>query len=248
MNEAIAWPSPSAILGVRFEMADRLPSDTWLASEPDMTTELFGCGFWVTPPSSSRQGTLEILSQPWLISPTLTTSRKRMAESLIDLFRAERRAASVKDADAAENVYELRRLTGFDWIPLADFLNVDRRTLYNWVKGGRVKTANIKHIARTLSVLRYADRGSAEENASAIMERSSVGPSLFEVIKSHQYDDARQFLSHGVSRLLPASAQATWSGEFQSIYMHEDALGNETIEPLPDEPKPVSRKRHVRRG
>ena len=223
-------------------------NDTWRGGDRDVPPNLFGYGFWLTPPSSSRQGRLENLSQTWLILPTLTASRTRITESLIDLFRAERRAASVKEMDAAENVYELRRLTGFTWEPPADLLNVDRRTLHNWVKGGKIKKTNMEHIANTLSVLRFADRGSTEENAMAILERSSLGPTALEAIKVGQYLDARQHLSHGRSRSLSTSTRISWIGEFQPMSMHEGADGTEIIEPLPDEPKPVSRKRHIRRG
>ena len=223
-------------------------NDTWQGGDTDMPPSLVGCGFWLTPPSSSRQGRLENLSQTWLILPTLTASRTRITESLMDLFRAERRAASVNEIDAAENVYELRRLTGFTWGPLADLLNVDRRTLHNWVKGGKIKKTNLEHIANTLSVLRFADRGSAEENEMEISKRSPLGSTPFEAIKAGQYSDARQYLSHGQSRSLFASTGISWMGEFRPISMHEGADGTEIIDPLPDEPKPVSRKRHIRRG
>lgn len=222
--------------------------DSWQGGIPDLRRSLCANGFWMMPPSSSRQGTLENLSPIWLVLTTPTASRKGIAESLTGLFRADERAASVREADAAENLFELRRLTGLPWKPLANLLNVDRRTLHNWVKGGEVRIANRQHIAKTLSVMRFADRGTAEENVRALMERSSSSVTPFEAIKGGKYLSARQLLSHGQSRPLLAPVSTSWTGEFRPMALHEGADGSEIYEPLPDEPKPVSRKRRIKRG
>ena len=64
-------------------------------------------------------------------------------------------------------------------------------------------------------------------------------------------EDTRQHLSHGLSRpdeLRSAAAAAPWFGEFQPMLMHAGADGTEVIEPLPDEPEPVSHERPIRHG
>ena len=153
---------------------------------------------------------------------------------------------------AIENLFELRRLTGFTWTHLASLLNVDRRTLNNWVKGVKIREQNGLHIAKTLEVLRFADRGSAELNSAALNKqdvRNKLSP--FEAIRASDYELAKQWLSLGISRpniwqgMTDTSPQI---GEFQRMVIHAGADGTEMIEPLPDEPEPESRKRQIRRG
>ncbi|MCY3768632.1 MAG: hypothetical protein OXG56_04595 [Gammaproteobacteria bacterium] len=176
-----------------------------------------------------------------------TVSSVIFSESFADLFRAEKRAASVNTADAPENLFELRRLTGFTWTRLAILLNVTRRTLNNWVKGAKIRNTNHEHIAKTLEVLRFADRGSAELNATVLDEQSTAyEPTPFEAIRTQDYDAAKRYLSHGVSRP-HGYGVASWTGEFQPMFFHADADGTEAMEPLPDEPTPISRKRKIKR-
>lgn len=200
--------------------------------------------------SSSCRGSLENLISGLLSLPTSTASWINLLKS--DLLYAEKRAASVNIETASENLFELRRLTGFTWIQLASLLNVDRRTLNNWVRGRKIREQNRGHIAKALEVIRFADRGSAELNSAVLNERDAQhGLNPFEAIRDGKYTIARQFLSHGPSR--PGRWQAVTDamsriGEFQPIVMHAGADGTETIKPLPDEPEPVSRKRLIRRG
>ena len=170
--------------------------------------------------------------------------------SCIDLLYAERRAASVKASDASGNLFELRRLTGFTWSQLADLLNVDRRTLNNWVKGAKIRGHDREHLANALRVLRYADRGSIKLNAAALCDLiEPYKHSAFKEIQAGNYDNAKRYLSYGNQR--PDSRKITrdsmlCSGELQPMLMHEGADGTELIEPLPEEPAPESRKRPIR--
>lgn len=166
---------------------------------------------------------------------------------------AEKRANAVNREKATENVFEIRRLTGFTRQQLAEILNVDRRTIHNWMQRGTIKRTDREHIAETLAVLRFADRGLSEENAKAMTERSQeFGMTPLEAIKEHQYSVARQCLSPGPGRpqlVRKASDPASWIGEFQPLLMHEGADGSESSEPLPEAPRPASRRRKIiRRG
>ncbi len=168
-----------------------------------------------------------------------------------NLSRAEERAASVNIADASENLFEIRRLTGFSWDQLANLLNVSRDTINKWVKGAKIKGKSREHVAETLSVLRYADQGSAEINAQKFYKRGELERCPDELIKSKNYEAAKQLLSYGPSRPLirrAASDSASWIGEFQQILMHPEADGTEKIEPIPEEPEAVSRKRPIKHG
>ncbi len=227
-------------------------SDPWKRDFQIPDSVWTGRGFWSSSSSSSCYGSLENLMSGLLVLPTSTAPWINSIESGMDRLRAEKRAVSVRVESASENLFELRRLTGFSWIHLANLLNVDRRTLNNWVKGKKIRERNREHIARTLGVMRFADRGSAELNSVALYERHTQHQiSPFEAIRAGNYALASQLLSHGSAR--PDGWQAgtgsmSWIGEFQPIVMHADADGTETIEPLPDEPEPVSRKRPIRRG
>lgn len=227
-------------------------TDLWQKDLQVLDSVLIVSGLWNSSSSSSCRGYFENLISGFLVRPTSTASWINLPESVIDQLYARKRAASVNVEKASENLFELRRLTGFTWIHLANLLNVDRRTLNNWVKGRKIRGKNRGHIARTLEVMRFADRGSAEFNSAALNERHiQYGLSPFEAIRNGNYPIARQLLSHGPSR--PDRWQAvtdamSWVGEFQPMVMHAEADGAETIKPLPDEPEPVSRKRPIRHG
>ena len=199
-------------------------------------------------PSTSRLGTMGHWTQIWLASKTFSRSKTSIIEILFHWMHAEFRSSSVNIVDANENVLELRRLTGFNWVELADLLNVDRRTLHNWAKGTRVSRKNARHIADTLSLMRYADRGSTDGNATAIFERSGAGTTPFEEIKRGRYDEARRIMSYGKERSELPTPESSFSGEFLPIFMHHKADGSGRVRSLPAEPRPRSRKRDIRRG
>ena len=223
--------------------------DPWLADLRNLDSGPIGAGTGAPVSSSSCLGTLKKISLLWQV-PTHTASWISRIERCIDILHAQERTASVNIYDAPENLFELRRLTGFTWTHLASLLNVDRRTLNNWVKGAKIREQNRLHIAEALKVLRFADRGSAELNFAGLNKqdaRHKLSP--FEAIQAGYYELAKQWLSHGLSR--PNRWQVTTDttpqiGEFQPIVIHADADGTEIIEPLTDEPEPVSRKRQIR--
>lgn len=235
-----------------FEYTEKLSEkDSWNASPQISGMEKIKGGFvsWL---SSSSYAISRIWFPSYLELPSPTVSKTDCFKQVIDLLHAEERAATVRVTDASENLYELRRLTGFTWDRLANLLNVDRRTLNNWVKGRKMRDWNREHIARTLEVLRFADRGSSELNAAALDERRvSQEFCPLEAIRLKNYETAKQYMSYGLSQ--PYSSYATtkaafWPGEFQQIAMHPGADGTEKIKPLPDEPIPTYRKREIKRG
>ncbi len=182
--------------------------------------------------------------------PIYSTSHISIVERSVDRIHAEERAASVNVESASKNLFEIRRLTGFNWKNLAKLLNVDRRALNNWVKGTNIRNKNRQHIAKTLGVLRFIDRGLAELNSAALIEQNTLNEiSPFEAIRTGNYEMAKLQLSYGTSR--PDGRQAASPtipryGDLQLTAIHPDADGTELIEPLPYEPPPVSRKRTIR--
>lgn len=201
---------------------------------------------------SSSHPIREISSPVESIPVARTTSGIDFLELLAKLLQAEQRASSVDFANASENLFELRRLTGFTWARLSSLLNVDRRTLNNWAKGAKIRKKNCEHIGRALEVLRFSDRGSSELNAAALDKYyAPYELSPFEAISQKNYEAAKQYLSYGLSRphnQYVATDMVSWIGEFQQMAMHPDADGTEKIEALPDEPMPAHRKRKIKRG
>ncbi len=227
-------------------------SDSWPADFRSPVIGLINANSAALDSSSSSFGALVRISMLPQEPSTRTASRIDWVEYYSDIFYTMERAASVNIDDAPENLFELRRLTGFTWAHLASLLNVDRRTLNNWVKGAKIREQNRLHIAETLKVLRFVDRGSAELNSAALNKHDvRIKLSPFEAIRIGNYELAKQWLSHGLSR--PNNWQVMTDtthqiGEFQPMVMHADADGTEMIESLPDEAEPVSRKRQIRHG
>ncbi len=183
------------------------------------------------------------------MSTTNKVSDISTTDVCLKVMYAEECTTSVNLKDSAENLFEIRRLTGFSWVKLAGLLNVNKRTLFNWVAGAKIRDCNRDHIAKTLEALRFADRGAAELNSAVLNERRHKR-SPFEAIQLGKYELAKQLLSDGTSQpetwQIPTT-KISPSVEFGQIIMHVDADGTESIQPLPYEPEPASRKRRIKR-
>ena len=181
-----------------------------------------------------------------LMRENSTSARTTFIDTSGDQLEEDRTLSDVNLAHANENVFEIRRITGLGWGQLADMLNVDRRTVHNWIKGGRVRSRNRKRIAETLRILRHIDQGSAEENLVLLGKPSPAGLTVLELLKQLKYEEVLRVVSSPVGvRISPSKAAKT--GEYQAIAMHRRAEGSESIEPLPFEPQPPARKRELRR-
>ncbi len=225
---------------------DTLLSETRTAVSTESLLPVVIEGFWDEWTSSSRRGSIQSLARAAVGASSITQARSNVAAFLNDYLRATKRADDVQKARASQNVYEIRRLTGFTWERLADLLNVDRRTLTNWVNGSEIRETNREHIARVLSVIRFADRGNAKENAS-LLEHCSLGVSPFEAIKAKEYSRAQEYLGVGVSRSFASSGESDWIGEYAAYSIHPDADGSEQLEELPEESQKKYRKRSISR-
>ena len=221
-------------------------TDIWRGGGSTALRVMIARGFQEDWTSSSGTGTLKNISRMWLDAPALTSSHTDIIEFLADLLSAEKRADSVNEASVSENLFELRRLTGFTWERLADLLNVEPRTLNNWVEGSEIQGCNHEHIAKTLSVMRFADRGSAEENAVALGKRT-MERSPFAAIKARRYLNARRYMGHGIARQGLSLSASDWIGEYAPLATHEAADGAEASGALPDEAETAGRDRRIQR-
>jgi len=181
-----------------------------------------------------------------------TASKAGLSERYANLLRDDSFIANVNQSDSVGNVFELRRLTGFTWARLADLLNVDRRTLNNWIKGAGIRDLNRSHIAKSLEVLRSGDCGSSRMNAKALDEVRMPGePSAYEAVKAGKYTVAMESLAPALAtseRREVILNSSSWIGEFQPFAMHEAAEGSGLVEALPDIPEPTYSKRPIKRG
>ncbi len=161
-----------------------------------------------------------------------------MLEQSLDILEFD---STISIEKAAANFFEIRRLTGFSWTDLAKLLNVDRRTVFNWAAGNRVRKSNRVHIARTLDVLRYANRGSASENRRALQEFDSTGSTTpFKEIQAKNYRDAKRLAGRGIPHRVSNDSidlARLATGEYQPIWRLFDADGTEQSEPLSYEPE-----------
>ncbi|WP_420346975.1 hypothetical protein [Pelagibius sp.] len=95
---------------------------------------------------------------------------------------------------------ELRRIAGLTWDELAKLLNVERRSLHNWSAGKPISKKNEKSVADTLATLRYLDRGMVHSNRDLLFSSTPDGRTVFELIATDQFDEARRIGGKGKGR------------------------------------------------
>ena len=228
--------------------------DGWQQPTLYPDSDLHGYVIWLDASSSSyRWDTMRVICQVqerWYPAPT--KSRPTFISHSDNWIHAEIHTTSVSIEDASENLFEIRRLTGFSWDKLASLLNVDNHILNDWVMGAKIQDRYREHIAKTLEVLRFGNRKYTESNEAGLKEQGEQHDlGIFKAVRARDYEKAKQYLYFGFYQ--PHSKEATtdttsWIGEYQPMLMHPDADGTEKIEALPDEPTPEAIKRPIRRG
>lgn len=167
-------------------------------------------------------------------------------ESVFVLMEALKRSFAVDISMTTDNLYEIRRLTCFSWERLADLLNVDDEIMILWVRGERIADEHFDHIARTLSVLRYSDKGDSELNAMDL-DRTRDNASVFKLIKNQKYLEAIRSLGPGIGRPQSTKTKQYRFGDSAPIFTHAMADGTEDFIPPPDVPEPNSKRIKVRK-
>lgn len=229
-----------------------ITSTSWAASESKAWYNRLVRSYPVSTPSSSREGIVANLDGIWLGSAPSTSSETSLVEIFSEFLSTDKYVSSVNVHNPIDNLFELKNLTGFGWGDLSKLLNVDRRTLHNWVKAGKIRERNKLKISETLKVLRHADRGCSDANAIALRQVGSSGTSSFEAIKQENYAAARTIIGRGKSHKLEVSPsdvtfkRSNWA--LLEMMTHDNAAFDDNITELPDEPRPVSKKRTIKRG
>lgn len=229
-----------------------ITSTSWAASEDKTWHNRLTRSYPVSTPSSSREGIVANLDGIWLGSAPSTSSETSLVELFSEFLSTDKYVSSVNVHNPVDNLFELRSLTGFGWGDLSKLLNVDRRTMHNWIKAGNIRERNKIKISEALKVLRYADRGCSNENAAALSNVDSSNVSSFEALRSGNYDLARAIIGRGKSHKLEVNPsdvtfkRSNWA--LLEILTHDNEVFDDSIAELPDELRPVSKKRILRRG
>lgn len=125
-------------------------------------------------------------------------------------------ASEVEDTDASEVedaatlVAELRRLTGLTWAQISYMFGVSKRAPFHWASGKNVSSEHHQRLGKIVSLVRYFDRGSAEENKKRLLAQARDGHTFLDLLSIGQDNDFRELVGKGSGRkLLPGSLTPT---------------------------------------
>ena len=94
-------------------------------------------------------------------------------------------------------VGEIRRRSGLTWEQLARVFGVGRRSVHFWARGARPSAENAERIGRVLRIVRELDTGSPDRTRAALLDASSHGRSIFELLCDGR-DPEAALMSRGV--------------------------------------------------
>lgn len=112
--------------------------------------------------------------------------------------------------DAAALVAELRRLTGLTWAQISQLFGVSKRAPFHWASGKNVSADHHQRLGKVVSLVRHADRGSAEENKKLLLSEANEGQTFLDLLSTAQDDSFIELAGRGPGRsLLPSSLTPT---------------------------------------
>jgi hypothetical protein len=89
----------------------------------------------------------------------------------------------------AQDVLEIRFLSGLTWEELAELFDTSRRSVHNWANGERMKSENILLLQEMLRHIRRVRRESSAETRLALLTPTAVGRPL-DLLKASRWGDA----------------------------------------------------------
>jgi DNA-binding transcriptional regulator YiaG len=177
-----------------------------------------------------------------------------LAENALFSGKLRHEAASLIPDETGPSVrdtlFEIRRLIHFTWNEIASLIDVDRRTLHNWVKGSEIRTKNADKLGQILTVLRYADRGDHAKTRAVLRRTDSSGRSVEQFIKEGQYEAARILAGPGnrpVKRRVAVSKEVSLRYGPSGLFIPDDPIDEEVRPEAEAETKLSTRRRVVRR-
>lgn len=208
-------------------------------------------GFIVERSSSAQRNSLANLLSFELPARRTATRNEIIGPEVGATFRAGVVARAVNAFVPRDNLFEIRRLTGFTWNEIAALLCVDRRTVHNWVKGSAIREANRNKVADALRVLRYLDRGAAAQNRTILALREAGEDAVSDLISKDLFEEAKRRAGPGITR--PSQRWATvdpgWIDEYGPLPLgvREMADPEGAMMEIAPDPAPPSRARKVTR-
>lgn len=180
-----------------------------------------------TPVRSVR--TAAAIDSPW---------RVRTSASAIDRTLDVTPAAAEAPLDVPGQLAEIRRLTGYSWEQLAGLVGCTRQAAHKWMNGDPIADANRDRLARLHSVLRYFDRGSADENR-AVLDMAVDGITVTELLRQQRFEAAKVAAGKGPGRQdagwgRPTVPQPQLEDHWYSrLVLGEEAPANVTVRAKP---------------
>ncbi|WP_126977601.1 hypothetical protein [Frigidibacter oleivorans] len=151
----------------------------------------------------------------------------------------------------AELVNELRRVSGLTWAQVAEVFGVSKRTPYHWSSGETVSAENHERLGRVVAVLRFIDKGSAEENRNLLLGHTRFGQTYLELLRSGEYELVRDLAGKGAGRpsfdrvLTQEAEKLNASTHWGKAIVAADGMDETEILPLN---QPKLRRAKARRG
>jgi hypothetical protein len=98
----------------------------------------------------------------------------------------------------AQDVLEVRFLTGLKWDEVGELFGVSRRAVHHWVNGEGMRADNILFVREVLSQVQTLRRESSDETRLALLTPTPLGRPL-DLLKASRWGDA-----HLAMRLVPS--------------------------------------------
>lgn len=175
----------------------------WMPGSSNVIKGLVIVGGLLSSPSTSSASQSYFEEASYLHAANSTTSG---LDSLTQIESQETREAE----DTQRAISELRRISGLTWEQLAELFGVSRRSVHYWASGEQLNAPNEQHLLGVLSVVRWADRGSARHTRAAL-NSPHHGTTPLELLASRRFEEAREALGKGEGQ--PSKKQGELSAE-----------------------------------
>ena len=106
----------------------------------------------------------------------------------------------LRASGSVDKLTRLRRLSGLTWDQLASLFQVDRRSVHYWASGRVMGARHEEQLGKLLAVLSWADRGTAQQNRSALLSPAGEHGLVLALLQASRYEEACAALGKGEGR------------------------------------------------
>jgi hypothetical protein len=90
----------------------------------------------------------------------------------------------------ANDVLEIRFLSGLTWEELGKLFCVSRRSIHNWANGETLKASNVILVSQALAAIRALHRPSSTETRLALLTRLASGGRPLDLLRARRWEEA----------------------------------------------------------